>query len=336
MGPSLARRHRPRGVGVGLTRPSDSRPRVFPRLKNGKPLVVPKDGGKPKSLTRVTTFIDMEDKSGISDWKTTLLLKYLALDDPDHKMLERVAGVVDKAGEWKALLAIAEEIHDKAGGNDKARRGDRFHELSEFVDGFKPRPAEVDKAELDLMAEYMLSTLDLEMERAEEFCVNLELGVGGTPDRTIRYSGPGPNEEHIEGLFIGDLKTGNMDYLKVKTSMQMAVYARSDWYDFTVFDPVDPTDEDAFNKWKRKAYDAETAATAYSPVGANQDWGILLHFDVEEGVLTKHWLDLQLGWTATLAAEQRYRALASPNRYIKPWVTQVTEGQAAPEVAPAA
>lgn len=319
-----------------LAKASDSKPRVFPRLKNGKPLVIPKAGGKPKTLTRVTTFIDMEDKSGIYDWRMTLALKLLADPEKDgSKFLDRIRGVVDKPGEWKALLGIAEDIHDAAGGNDKARRGDRFHELTEFVDGFKPKPDTVDDDELALMSEYMLGTLDFAMDRAEEFCVNTELGTGGTPDRTINYSGPGPDGKLIQGLFIGDLKTGNMDYLKIKTSMQMATYARSDWYDFTVFDPVDPADEDAFNKWKRKAYDAELAATAYSPIGARQDWGILLHLDVEEGVLTKHWLDLELGWEAVKAAEARYRALSSPNRYIRPWVTQLTEVQGDAEVASA-
>lgn len=306
----------------------------MPRLKNSKPLVVPKGGGKPVALTRTTTFIDMEDKSGIHDWEITLLLKYLAIGSGDNgaAMLERVKGVVDKPGEWKALLSIAEDIHDKAGGKAKARRGDRFHELSEHVDGFKALPRDAKPEELALMGEYVVETLPLRMEKAEQFCVNTELGSGGTPDRTIRYVGPGPNGEPFDDLFIGDLKTGNMKYLPCKTAMQVASYARSEWYDFTVFDPVDPDDDAAMKRWRAKEYDAETAAKAYSPIGANLDWGILLHFDVEQEVLTKHWLDLRLGWEAVLAAKARYQALAKPSRYIKPWASQAAETQAAEEI----
>lgn len=315
------------------------KPPTQPRDGKGRPLIVPRQGGKPRAVTRTTTFIDMEDKTGLSNWRITLLLKHLAAADPDGKYLSRVESVMGKPGEWNALLAIAEEIHDAAGGNDKARRGDRFHEMTEYIDRGEPIPDTYDPAEVALMGEYLLKTLDLEMREAERFCVNEEFNTGGTPDRTIYYAGPGPikledgTQERIEGLFIGDLKTGNLDYLKVKTSMQMRDYADSWWYDFTVFDPVDTDDKDAVARWKKIAYDEETAAKAYKPVGARNDWGILLLFDVEQGCLDLHWLDLEAGYEALLAAQERQRVLARPNRYIRPWVTSVTGNQAASEVA---
>lgn len=293
-----------------------------PRDGYGRPLVVPRGGGKPVALTRVTTYIDcIEDKTGLSDWKARSVLAGAA---STPRIIEQACGLDVKADK-AALDRLVERAADAAGASLASKRGTHIHDLSEYVDRGEPLPTH-SQADADDMLAYMMGTAALETERIESFVVVPELRVGGTYDRTVRYSGPGPDGKHIEGRFIADLKTGSMGYGGIKMPSQLAIYSRGVSYDHTKF-PVDTTDKKAFARWKRTAVPAEEAGAAYAdPPPVSQEWGIIIHLPAGEATCTLHWADLTLGWEmAELAGIIRAaRTRKGGLRPFAPIVSQVT------------
>ncbi|MEU5902146.1 hypothetical protein [Streptomyces venezuelae] len=283
-----------------------------PRDGWGRPLVVPKEGGKPRGLTRTTTFIDaIEDKSGLMSWKQRMTLVGAAREG---SLLREVANLNPETREGKARLdALAERAVTVAGANAKRERGTHLHTLSEFVDRGEHLPAGVATSDVADMAAYKMSTAPFDVVAVETFVVVPELGVGGTFDRMVSYSGPGPDGEHVEGLFIADLKTGSIEYSRLKMASQLAVYSRGELYDHTLF-PVNDRDKKALAAWKRREVPADLARAAYAPIPAvSQDWGIILHLPAGSGECTPYWADLRLGWEAAKAA-QNTRSLRGKNR----------------------
>jgi hypothetical protein len=300
---------------------------TVPRDGWDRPLVVPKQGGRPVALTRTTTFIDcIEDKSAISDWKSRMTLvgaakrpsildvvRQLDPDDPDGK---------------RRLNALAEQAQDISGANRKREKGTHLHALSEYVDRGEPLPAGTAAKDVLDMAAYMAATVDFEVKAVEKFVVVPELRTGGTFDRLLEYSGPGPDGKHVEGLYIGDLKTGSVQYGALKMAMQLAVYSRGEFYDYTRF-PVDPADRKAFAAWKKREVPAAEAAQAYTPLqGVSQKWGVIINLPAGSGECTLHWVDLEIGWAAARLAME-VRATRSLKGAMLPWVGGVTAAKAA-------
>ncbi|NEA50467.1 hypothetical protein G3I35_30410 [Streptomyces sp. SID10815] len=274
---------------------------AVPRDGRGRPLVVPKGGGKPRSLTRTTTFIDcIEDKSALSDWRQRMTLVGAARRPALLEVVKQLSP--DDAQDKRRLNAVAEQAASLAGANDRREKGTHLHSLSEFVDRGEELPAGTDARDVADMAAYKMATVDFDVVAVETFVVVDSLGVGGTFDRMLRYSGPGPDGGHVEGLFIGDLKTGSVQYSGLKMASQLAVYSRGELYDHTLC-PVDERDAKAFAAWRRKPVPAAVASAAYSPVPAvSQDWGIIIHLPAGEARCTLYWADLRLGWEAALLA----------------------------------
>ncbi|MGW3336224.1 hypothetical protein ACWDCL_01920 [Streptomyces sp. NPDC001009] len=301
---------------------------TVPRDGWDRPLVIPPQGGKPMALTRTTTFIDcLEDKSALSDWKSrsTLIgaarrpellnvVTQLDPEDPDDK---------------RRLNRLAEQAQEIAGANVKREKGTHLHTLSEYVDRGEPLPAgTADRDQLD-MAAYMGATIPFDVKAVEQFVAVPELGTGGTFDRLLGYSGPGPDGEHVEGQFIGDLKTGTIAYGKLKMAMQLAVYSRGQLYDFTRF-PVDTANRKEFAAWKKRQVPADEAAQAYNllPGDVSRKWGIIINLPSGSAECTLHWVDLEIGWAAAKLAHQ-VRAARSAKGAMLPWVTGVTGSQVA-------
>ncbi|ATE85211.1 exonuclease [Streptomyces phage Esperer] len=274
-----------------------------PRDGHGKPLVIPEAGGRPKALIRTTTFIDcIEDKSSLVDWGKRMVLVG-AQKRPS--LLDAVAELdPDDAADKKKLNALAERALDISGANDKREKGTHLHDLSEYVDRGDPLPAHASSQDLDDMMAYMAATAPLTVHAVEQFVVCSELGVGGTFDRTYGYEGLDPNGKPISGRFIGDLKTGSVEYGGLKMAMQLAIYSRAKKYDHTLFPaPVREDDEKGFQKWKKTEVEAAEAAKAYSvPEPVNQDWGIIVHLPSGKGVCNLYWVDLNIGWKAAQLA----------------------------------
>ncbi|WSJ69033.1 hypothetical protein OG294_24575 [Kitasatospora sp. NBC_01302] len=275
--------------------------REVPRDGWKRPLVVPKGGGKPRALTRTTTFIDcIEDKSALTSWGKRMTLVGAA------RKPSLLAGLQDlnpASREGKAALdRAAEHAAEIAGANDRREKGTHLHALSELVDQGKPLPPGTSASDLADMAAYKAATADFDVAAVEQFVVVDELGAGGTFDRMLHYSGPGPDGRYIEGLFIGDLKTGSVEYGGLKMAAQLAVYAHGEMYDHTLF-PVDQRDQRELAQWKRSDVPAELAAVAYAPLPAvNQDWGVIIHLPAGQGECSLYWADLRLGWRAARLA----------------------------------
>ncbi|AUG87216.1 exonuclease [Streptomyces phage Omar] len=294
-----------------------------PRDGWGRPLVVPRGGGKPKGHTRTTTFIDcIEDKSNLVDWKTRNVLVGVT-KRPDLADKARELDPEDAADKRK-LNALVEQAEDAAGANEKSRKGTYLHDLSEYVDRGEPLPKTISDADLDDMAAYMMATSVLKVIAVEQFVIVPELSVGGTFDRLSYYEGPGPDGKPIKGNFITDTKTGSIEYGKLKMASQLAVYSRGVLYDHTLF-PVDADDKKAIAAWKKQEFTAEQAEKAYSPLPpVNQEWGIIVHLPAGQGVCNLYWADLRIGWALAQLA-LTIREARSTKGALKPFVSQVTE-----------
>ncbi|MER5851020.1 hypothetical protein ABT126_29340 [Streptomyces sp. NPDC002012] len=294
-----------------------------PRDGWDRPLVIPKQGGKPVALTRTTTFIDcIEDKSALSGWKSRMTLVGAA-KRPD---LLNVVKELDpeQAADKRKLDRLAEQAQDISGANAKRERGTHLHTLSEYVDRGQPLPAGTSARDQLDMAAYMGATVPFTVRAVERFVAVPELGTGGTFDRLLEYAGPGPDGEHIEGHFIGDLKTGSVQYGALKMATQLAVYSRGEFYDHTKF-PVDPADRKTFAAWKKREVPAEEAAVAYSPLPGrvSKKWGIIINLPAGSAECDLYWVDLDIGWAAARLARQ-IRVTRSVKGAMLPWVSGVT------------
>jgi hypothetical protein len=277
-----------------------------PRDGRGRPLVVPRAGGRPRALVRTTTHVDaIEDKSTLATWGKRMTLVGTARQGPSF--LATVCNLnPDLHGDKAALDALAERAVNAAGAHRKRDRGTYLHSLSEYVDRGAPLPATATSADVADMAAYKLATVSFDVQAVEQFLVVDELGVGGTADRIAWYSGPGPDGEPFTGHVITDLKTGSVQYGALKMAAQLAVYSRGELYDHTRF-PVDQSDEKAFAAWKKTEVSTEEAAAAYRPLPpVSRDWGVIIHLPAGEGTCTLYWADLRIGWeAANLASEIR-------------------------------
>ncbi|OII68264.1 hypothetical protein [Streptomyces sp. CC77] len=283
---------------------------TVPRDRWGRPLVVPKGGGKPRGLTRTTTFVDaIEDKSALTAWGKRMTLLGAAREP---SLLDQLKYLNPQSPEDKPILdQLAERAVTAAGANVKRERGTHLHSLSERVDQRRELPPGTSASDVADMAAYEAATARFEVVEMERFVVVDELGVGGTFDRLLRYAGPGPDGRPFEGLLIGDLKTGSVQYGGLKMASQLAVYSRGELYDHTAF-PVNAGDAKELAAWKRREVPADLAATAYSAIpGVNRKWGVIIHLPAGEARCTLYWADLRVGWEAARLCLDIRRARAT-------------------------
>ncbi|MFI9205307.1 hypothetical protein [Streptomyces sp. NPDC053048] len=298
-----------------------------PRDGWDRPLVIPKEGGRPRALTRTTTFIDaIEDKSALAAWGRRMTLVGAARQP---SILDTVRHLdPEKADDKRRLNTLADRAVDLSGAHSKRERGTHLHTLSEYVDRGDPLPANASQLDLRDMSAYVGATVHFEVQAVEQFVVVPELGTGGTFDRLLSYSGPGPDGEHVEGRFIGDLKTGSVEYGALKMASQLAVYSRGELYDHTR-SPVDATDKKALAAWKKASVPADEAAKAYTPLPqVSQQWGVIIHLPAGTGECTLYWVDLEIGWRAAKLARD-IRQMRGVRNAMLPWVTRLTHRQAA-------
>ncbi|WP_257002100.1 hypothetical protein [Streptomyces sp. WZ.A104] len=225
----------------------------------------------------------------------------------ERSLLDEAQHLNPETREGKSALdALAERAVTRAGANVKRERGTHLHSLSEYVDRGEELPHGTASADLADMAAYKMATVGFDVMAMEQFVVVDELKVGGTFDRVLRYEGPGPDGRPVSGLYVGDLKTGSVQYGGLKMATQLAVYSRGELYDHSVF-PVDGRSPRALAAWKKREVPADLAATAYSPMPAvSQEWGIIIHLPAGEARCTLYWADLRVGWeTARLALDIR-------------------------------
>jgi hypothetical protein len=211
--------------------PDDS---VIPRTKDGRPLIIPLEGGKPKAYTRSSTFARaLDDGAALMEWKQRMLLKGV-LENP---------GLIPEGFDpmhYGTSAAVLEALMDAAGAHDAANFGTAMHNLAWLLDFTEEQLAGVYNLEphhLEWLDRYHGVTEPLTMVEGEIFAVNDAYTCAGTMDRLARLE---------DGrIVVCDIKTGSLHPREF--AVQLAVYATSMRYNHhtgerTILHPdLDPT-----------------------------------------------------------------------------------------------
>lgn len=250
------------------------------RDRFGRPMIIPPNGGKPVAYTRCTTFVSaLEDTFNLGAWQQRMVAAGLAARPDLHLRAASLGtpppkGVTPEekavANRWKTEMnKVADAAREAAAASAAATVGTSLHSLTEAMDRGQTLGAipEQWRKHLD---NYARATQKLTAVGIEKFLVEDELKIGGTADRIVRVDGH-------EGLFIADVKTGDIEYGTGKIAMQLAVYSHS------------------------VAYNPGSGARA--PIeGLRIDRGIIISLNATTGDCELHWADLEAGWEAVAHA----------------------------------
>jgi hypothetical protein len=256
--------------------------------------VIPPQGGKPVPYTRCTTFIDcIEEKTALVNWQKRMVAIGLS-QRPDLLLAVSATDVSNR----KAINDLCEQAMEAAKAKAGATTGSALHSLTERIDkGEEVGPVPADY--LPDLAAYTEATQSLKHVLIEQFCVLDAKKIGGTPDRVVRYKGK---------RYIADLKTGSIELGILKISMQLAVYARSNTYDFL-------TGERGVH-------------------GAEVDKGLIIHLPAGTGTCELLWVDLVEGWYAVQVAQKvrearkiRFDSLVTPFESPDTITSPIAEGE---------
>lgn len=195
-------------------------------------------------------------------------------------------------GAWsdfkRAMNDLADELFEIGGGREKAQKGTDLHALVDLYDsegidavGAKLEAGEIAPADLADVEAYgrAVNALGLKVVHAEQVIVNDELKVAGRLDRVFLGKLPAivdpktgeelrPADTRAK-RYVGDLKTGNVEYSPGKIAQQIRAYAEG------------------------QAYDPDTQER--SSHGANRTTGILIHLPAGSAKATIHLVDLGMG-----------------------------------------
>ena len=185
------------------------------RDRYGRPLVVPKTGGKPVAYTRATTIANsLDDPSALTAWK--MRLAAIGLTVRSDLLLAISAAQEDKM----AINKYIEDAMEVAGASRAATIGTALHAFAEKLDLGQELGPIPDEWAGDLRA-YEEATKQLNNLFIEQFCVLDKYKIAGTPDRIVEYKGE---------RFIADIKTGRIDHPN-NIAIQLAIYANGNPYD---------------------------------------------------------------------------------------------------------
>lgn len=235
-----------------------------PRDRWGRPMVKPPGGGKPVAYTRCTTYAgSIEDTFNLGRWQQRMVALGLA-ERPD--LMVSVAAHHDDKAE---LNKVCETAIEAAKGKAAAGVGTALHKLTDRLDRGEPLGPVPVEYQADLAA-FEVATKPLKVLAIEGFVVLDDLKVAGTFDRLYEYEGR---------RYIGDTKSGNIEYGAGKIAMQMAIYSRG------------------------VLYDHRTGAREYLG-DVDQGRAIVVHLPAGEGRCTLQWIDIAAGWEAVELAGQ--------------------------------
>lgn len=264
-----------------MTDPFDT-PQAEPieRDRNGRPRVVLPDGSKSVYYTRATKFIEcMEDPYHLTLWKQRMVAVGLA------ERSDLLVSVAAHRNDREQLNHLVDQAREAARATAAARTGTALHALTDQRD--RGERILVPPAYRPDIEAYQEATAGLVPVHIEQFCVQDELKVGGTPDRVVWYVDLNGNGRH----YIADVKTGSIEYGQLKFAMQFAIYARS------------------------KPYDHVTGKRWEWPEDLDQDKAILIHLPQGEGRCELYWVDIAEGWEAVRIAE-RVRAWRNRGKHL--------------------
>lgn len=244
----------------------------IPRDRYDRPLVMrPDDSGKRTAYRRVTTFIGvLEDEYKLKEWERRVTA--FGMGQRDDLVLAAAALSMEPEDK-KSLQKVADDAKEHGLASRKANIGTALHKLTERLDrgetlGRVPAPYGD-----DLKAyEATCKQFRLHHHVIESFRVDDNWRVAGTTDRITRV-------DSYDGEYvISDVKTGNLDFGKLKMAMQLAMYRHCIPYDI----PTDTRGEDT--------------------VPISRKRGLIIHLPAGEGRCELHWVDLEVGHRACLVA----------------------------------
>jgi hypothetical protein len=257
----------------------------LPRDRWGRPLVAPLGGGKLTAYTRATTYAgSVEDTYKLGQWMQRMVALGLAYR-PD--LMVSVAAFHDDKDE---LNKICDTAIEAAKGRAAAGVGTALHALTDKLDRGEELGPVPPEYEADLRA-FEAATKPLRVVSIERFVVLDELKVGGTFDRLYEFEGR---------WYIGDTKSGSIEWGAGKIAMQLALYSRSVPYDY------------------RSRTRTPFEVLGVGPV--DQDRGIVVHMPAGSGKAELKWVDIRKGWRAVELATN-VRAWRSTKGLITPFQT---------------
>lgn len=296
-------------------------PGEVPRDRFGRPLIIPLGGGRATAYTRCTTFVGaLEDTYNLGQRQQRMAVAGIA-NRPDLHLRAVSLGappVEDGtpqaeafAKRWKAdMNRVVDEARNAAAASAAATIGTSLHALTEVIDrGGELNMATIPDRYRTHLDNYRRETARMHAVEVERFVVHDDLQIGGTADRVLRIDGH-------DGLFIGDLKTGSVEYGAGKIAMQLSVYAHS-----VKYDPV---------------------SGARAPInGLRTDRGIVVHLDAKTGRCELLWVDLAAAWEAVSVAGwvrgwRKRKGLLTPAADLAPDAPPIADAvdQATGEIVP--
>lgn len=238
----------------------------IPRDGYGRPRVTPADGGKPVPYTRCTTYVGaLEDTYNLEKWK----MRMTAIGLSVRKDLQ-LAVVAHKDDKTK-LNQVVDQAVEAAQASAAANTGTALHALTQQLDegtlDLATLPAEY-RPDIEAYQD-VIRKAGARVVAIEQFGVHDGLKVAGTWDRIYEINGR---------RYIGDLKTGSIEYGIGKIAMQLSVYSRCHTYDPTTH--------------------------ARTPIDVDQDKAIVVHLPAGTGKAFLYWVDVAAAWPAVELAGQ--------------------------------
>lgn len=269
--------------------------------------------GFSRMYTRCTTYVGcMEDTYSLGQWQERMVVTGMAFDES----LLYAAQSLDYSDESTIrddLNKIANNAKEAAKWKMKATKGTAFHNVIEVFDKTGHAPPAASQEIRTLLEAYASVTDGWEYFAIEQFMVNDDLEVGGTPDRIRRL----PDGR----LRITDLKTGGNDlkYGRQKMELQLGMYAISKMYD-----PETGIRTDV-------EIDRDFAEIVHCPMGTNKGTVYLVPIKaaIEEFETVKRvraWRAHKTDWPVIAGAEIESTTNAAFSAQAAAWPVQAPQG----------
>lgn len=214
-------------------------PDAIPRDQWKRPLIVPKDGGKPVAYTRASTLGKaIDDTYHLNRWEVRAVVLGMSRRE---ELVARAAAIPENEGEHRdALQVIGEEAKTAGGGDRGANIGTALHKLSERRDAGEDL-SYLPGVLMDAMNAYGRVMQAFEVLTTETFVACDPLMTAGTFDRVVRskvdlefrHTGKGSIVLPAGTVLVLDLKTGKLESAKYwgpTYGVQQVVYACGDPY----------------------------------------------------------------------------------------------------------
>lgn len=272
----------------GTTRKVTVDPQGVPRDQWGRPVIHRADGSW-RGYSRVSSIAkELDDGKGLAFWQTVMTAIGVTIT-PD--IFCKVAELVDSSDNpyedhKTALGKLAEQAQEAAGSTIKRELGTTLHEWAAIFDRTQdidliPDDHQADiQAYADALVRHGVQVLDNEVFVAVD-----EIEIAGTLDKLLLM----PDGRTL----VGDVKTGQRDQrYPMAVGMQVGGYSRGDRYDLLSHER--------------------------SPLGVDQEDGVLIHLPSGSGTCELYPLNLRAGWQNLMLAKDLKRARKVSNRTLKP------------------